>query len=210
MLSDKDVKEFQEIYKQEFGKEISEQEAMKPGSALIRLAEFSYKQYINSMNKREKQKKPKGNNAIIESKSNSDNPRIGREFEQLVRLALKAKFKMEFRSKVVLVGNPPKAHTFDLVSEDGNIIVECKNYAWTKSGYVPSAKCATLNEAVLYLLKAPKEAKKIIVLRRSCIQKKKESFAEYYYRRYTHLLEDINIMELDTNNMVLKNINGDI
>ena len=46
--------------------------------------------------------------------------------------------------KVVPVGNPPKEHRFDVVSADGDIIIECKCYTWTNGGNVPSAKMSTL------------------------------------------------------------------
>ena len=153
-------------------------------------------------------KKKIKSNTYSESNANKYNPKIGREFEGFVKTSLDIKFGIKFSKQAIRIGNPPKAHSFDLVSENGNIIVECKNYSWTTSGNVPSAKCATLNEAVLYLIKSPKNAKKIIVLRRSFNDKKKESLAEYYSRTYAHLLDGISIMELDTDNMVLKSIKG--
>jgi len=43
-----------------------------------------------------------------------------------------------------------KVHKFDLVSQNKKMVVECKKYYWTKGGNPPSAKFATLNEAVFY------------------------------------------------------------
>lgn len=40
----------------------------------------------------------------------------------------------------VSIGRSAKNHKFDCVSEDGEIVVECKTYIWTDTGNVPSAK----------------------------------------------------------------------
>lgn len=136
-------------------------------------------------------------------KLNKDNPRRGKEFENEVRSALEKKFNKNFSEKSINIGNPPKLHKFDLVSEDENVIVECKNYSWTETGNVPSAKMAFANVAVLYLSHIKKDAVKIIVLRKDNHRKRKESLAEYYVRIYKHLLKDICIMEMDTENNTL-------
>jgi len=138
--------------------------------------------------------------------SNSENPKIGRDFEERVSQTLEKKYKTRFKRRAINIGVPPKAHNFDLVSENGDIIVECKNYAWTETGNIPSAKTAFLNEAVLYLLHISTNAKKIIVLRKANHPKRKESLAEYYVRTYYHLLNEVVIMELDIDNMTIKEV----
>ncbi len=140
---------------------------------------------------------------------NSSNPKKGRDFEEVVAKLLGKRYKTSFKERSIDIGNPPKAHNFDLVSEDGNIIVECKNYSWTESGNVPSAKMSFLNEAVLYLSHAPQNKKNIIVLRKDEHPDRKESLAEYYVRTYYHLLDDVNVMELDVDNMTLKEVGRD-
>ena len=140
--------------------------------------------------------------------SNSYNPKKGRDFEEKVGQALAEKYKTSFEKRSIDIGMPPKAHIFDLVSEDGTIIVECKNYSWGKNN--PSAKFSTLNEAVLYLSHAPEDSKKIIVLRKDNHPKKKESLAEYYVRTYFHLLNEVMIMELDIKNMIIKVVGRNI
>ena len=142
--------------------------------------------------------------------SNSYNPKKGRDFEQMVSQALEERYKTSFKTRSINIGVPPKAHNFDLVSEDGTIIVECKNYSWTETGNIPSAKTAFLNEAVLYLSHAPVDSKKIIVLRKDNHSKRKESLAEYYVRTYFHLLNEVMIMELDINNMIIKEVGRNI
>ena len=111
--------------------------------------------------------------------SNTYNPKKGRDFEEKVSQALEERYKTSFKKRSINIGVPPKAHNFDLVSEDGTIIVECKNYSWTETGNIPSAKTAFLNEAVLYLSHAPVDSKRIIVLRKDNHPKRKESLAEY-------------------------------
>lgn len=43
MLSDEQIRKYQEIYKNRFGKEISREEAYEQGVKLIRLIEITYK-----------------------------------------------------------------------------------------------------------------------------------------------------------------------
>jgi len=72
---------------------------------------------------------------------NSLNPEKGRSFQKLAAKILSQHFNVEFHLDYPIpIGNPPKEHRFDLVSTDHNYIGECKNYSWTKSGNVPSAK----------------------------------------------------------------------
>lgn len=140
------------------------------------------------------------------SQSSPENSIKGREFEERVCHALEKKYGQSFNKKSIHIGIPSKAHYFDLISEDGNIIVECKNYSWTVTGNTPSAKIAFLNEAVLYLSHVPSNSKKIIILRKDNHPKKKESLAEYYVRTYYFLLKDINVMEFDLNSATIKEV----
>ncbi len=132
---------------------------------------------------------------------NNQNPKRGRDFEEKASHALQKKYGQKFAMKAIGIGNPPKLHNFDLVSEDDNIIVECKNYSYTETGNVPSAKMAFLNEAVLYLSHTSRDAKKIIMIRKDRHSKRGESLADYYKRAYFHLLNGIMIMELDIDTM---------
>ena len=134
---------------------------------------------------------------------NSQNPRKGRDFEERASQALQKKYGQKLAKKAIDIGNPSKRHFFDLVSEDDNVIAECKNYSYTETGNIPSAKMAFLNEAVLYLSHVPPDRKKIIVLRREHHLRRSESLAEYYKRTYFHLLDGIAIMELDVETMEL-------
>jgi len=130
----------------------------------------------------------------------------GRDFEKKVCQALQRLHGVGFGPQTIKIGSPPKAHRFDIVSEDANIVGECKSLSWTKNGNVPSGKIASINEAVLYLSYAPRNTKKVIVLRRDRHPSRKESLAEYYVRTYYHLLRNISVMELNIGSMRLKEI----
>ena len=132
---------------------------------------------------------------------NSKNPQKGRLFELQTQKKLINKYK-DLKKDKLPIGNPPKEHEFDLVSEKNKIIIECKKYSWTKTGNIPSAKKSTLNEAVLYLSLAPKKYKKILMLHKAVHVKKEETFAQYYSRLNNHLLTNISIWELDDRNIL--------
>jgi len=77
--------------------------------------------------------------------ANSDNTKTGRDFQFRARRAFEKAFGLEFDLEVKLpIGSPAKAHTFDLASANRAIVAECKAFAWTVSGNVPSAKITTL------------------------------------------------------------------
>ena len=130
--------------------------------------------------------------------SNSDNPKVGKSFQCVVKETVEEHFGCPFiEEKPVLIGNPPTPHKFDVVSEDGKIIVECKCYTWTQGGNVPSAKLSTLDEAVLYMRSISFKAKKIIAIKLAYNQKGTTTLAEYFCDKKEHLLEDVEIWEVD-------------
>lgn len=98
--------------------------------------------------------------------ANSENPYVGRKFQELVQSILEKEFSTSFEQEaVVAIGKPPKEHKFDLANEDRSIVAECKCYTWTDSGNVPSAKLMGLDEAVFYFSFLPAETKKILCIR---------------------------------------------
>ena len=108
--------------------------------------------------------------------SSSHHPRIGREFQEKVKEAMEARYNIAFHNEhPVPIGNPPKDHKFDLVSDNHRYLVECKRYTWTKSGNIPSGKMASLNLAVFYLTLAPDDMRKFLVLRKDRHRKRKET-----------------------------------
>jgi hypothetical protein len=131
---------------------------------------------------------------------NSLNPGKGRDFQRMSAETLGRYFGVSFDIDYPLaIGAPPKLHKFDIVaSQNGQVrfVGECKNYAWTDSGNVPSAKMAFINEALLYLSLAPESAYRFVVLPQAHHPRRVESLAEYYCRTYAHLLSDVHIAEI--------------
>jgi len=69
------------------------------------------------------------------------NTHAGREFEEIARqFWLAAGIELQPNQAVPIGFSAPKAHRFDLGSEDPPMLVECKSYTWTVGGNSPSAK----------------------------------------------------------------------
>mgnify|MGYP001313762860 CR=1 FL=1 len=129
---------------------------------------------------------------------NALNTGKGRDFQSLAAALLGERLGTRFLIDQPLpIGRPAKEHPFDLVSADRRHVGECKNYAWTETGNMPSAKMAFLNEAVLYLSHLPTEMQKFIVLRRDLHVRRNETLVAYYVRTYRHLLDGLTIYEID-------------
>jgi hypothetical protein len=132
------------------------------------------------------------------SGANTLNTGKGRDFQHLAAEVLGRHFGVEFQlDKAMPIGYPPKMHRFDLVSKDSRYVGECKNYSWTETGNMPSAKMAFMNEALLYLSHVSPEAYRFIVMRLDRHERRKEALSEYYFRTYLHLLNGVHILELD-------------
>ena len=130
--------------------------------------------------------------------NNAENPQKGKNFEKIVQNWAEEYFERDFVSEApVDIGNPPRPHRFDLVSEDNKIVIECKCYTWTESGNVPSAKLATLDEAILYMRSIACSMQKNIAMKYSWNEKKNISLADYFCEKKGHLLGDISVWEID-------------
>jgi hypothetical protein len=79
---------------------------------------------------------------------------------------------------------------FDLVSQDNNIIIECKNYSWRPRGQFPNGKNAELVNAITYLRGAP-AARTILVFNDNVYCKK--SLVEAFVKRNRLRLDSIEI-----------------
>lgn len=138
---------------------------------------------------------------------NNMNPGKGKAFQLSVQQALALYFGKPFDLEIAYpIGKPAKDHKFDLVSRDGGIIVETKNYTWTIGNNVPSAKMSVLNEAIFYLQHAPKNTHKLLVINLNKHAGRNETLASYYVRTYRHLLDDVSVMEFDQNTGLLNKI----
>lgn len=122
----------------------------------------------------------------------------GKDFQTIAAEVLSCFFQVGFHTEhPIPIGNPPKNHKFDLVSDDNQYVGECKNYSWTEGGNVPSAKIGFINEAVFYLQHLPSDKKRFVVMRRDVGKKHRETLADYYYRTNKHLLNGVIVVESD-------------
>ena len=128
--------------------------------------------------------------------SNS-NKNKGDAFRDFAKPILEKELKTELEPEQKIdIGNPMKEHAFDLANQDRSVVIECKNYTWTKADNVPSAKISTLNEAVLYFSFLDYNVQKILCLMESKCPERKETLAEYYVNNYGHLLRDVIVYEI--------------
>jgi hypothetical protein len=87
-----------------------------------------------------------------------ENAAKGKKFQSLAANVLSQHFGTEFLTeKEFPIGHPPKLHKFDLVSSDLRFVGESKNYSWTETGNISSAKMGFINEAVFYLHHLPSD-----------------------------------------------------
>lgn len=129
---------------------------------------------------------------------NSENTKIGKEFQDAVWKKMEEYFNTTFERDVpVPIGKPAKNHKFDFCSEDRKIVAECKAYSWTETGNVPSAKLMGLNQVLFYMSFLPADVTKVLCIRKAIHPKKEETLAEYYARMYGHLFRNVRIFEAD-------------
>jgi hypothetical protein len=126
----------------------------------------------------------------------SSNTQAGADFEttawrvlQQAGVVCQANYSVE-----VGTGRGKKGHRFDFGSDSPPVLVECKSHTWTAGGNSPSAKLTVWNEAMYYFALAPAGFRKIFFVLKDV--RKQESLAEYYVRRYGHLVpDDVEIWE---------------
>ena len=156
--------------------------------------------------RRDKQRQSKQETKRVSSE-NRPNPGKGRQFQEKAADLFSEHYQVEFQLDCpIAIGDPPKDHRFDLASSDLRLVGECKNYSWTKSGNVPSAKIGFVNEAVFYLSFLPKDTIRFVVMRKDVRPRKDETLANYYYRTYRHLLQGVLIFEIDLENDTIRKI----
>lgn len=130
---------------------------------------------------------------------NANNPRIGNNFEQQVKVFF-GEHELALQSKMTVligVGDHKKLHNFDLGSRVPPVLVECKCHVWTEGGNAPSAKLTIWNEAMLYFALTPPGYRKLLVVQRSV--RGVETLAEYYLKCYAHLIPpDVELWEYDS------------
>jgi len=135
----------------------------------------------------------------FQRKGAKSNSHVGREFEiKCQKLLARKGMSLTLGLQIQIGINGKKPHKFDLGSETGKVLVECKAHTWTKTGNVPSAKMTEWNEAMYYFHSAPKDYEKILFVQRDFNPKKQETLAQYYLRTNGHLIpKDVQLWEYD-------------
>ncbi len=159
---------------------------------------------------KEEQTTARPSTSDIIQNSNSENPKIGREFQEKVKQWFETNTNMHFELEhPILIGYPAKLHKFDIADKSEKIVIECKSYTYTNTGNIPSAKLTTLNEAVFYFSFLPDETEKVLVMAYATHPKRKESLAEYYIRINGHLLGNVKVWELNPETKEMRKIKND-
>jgi len=117
--------------------------------------------------------------------------RIGwRQFEERVGNYFGERLDCEFKERRQKVG-PEQEHKFDLVSADGEIVIECKSYTWTNGQNIPSAKVSTANEALFFLSRVNAERKMLVM--QDDFNHKGQSLVNKYVEWYGGLMDDTEV-----------------
>lgn len=124
---------------------------------------------------------------------------VGRKFEQAAQLFFHSEGVVLAPNYSVPVGHRVlKTKRFDLGSASPRVLVECKSYTWTVSGYTPSAKMRGLNEAMLLFNAAPRNYRKILFVLRNLHPRSRVSLISHYIKCHGHLIgPGVEIWEFD-------------
>lgn len=138
-------------------------------------------------------------------KGSKSNAHVGRDFEVAAQCYFANEgIPLELNIKIpVGISSIMKEHAFDLGCLDERVLVECKSHKWTApNDNVPSAKLTVWNEAMYYFSMAPTDYRKIMFVLRHYSEKRQETLAEYYVRRYIHLIpKGVELWEYDESMM---------
>ena len=106
-------------------------------------------------------------------------------FERKVKAALEASKGWKLSRKSLQIGQRDNGtsmmHEFDLVSDDGNIVGECKCYKWTEGRFYPSGKISMANETLFFLSRV--NAKEKFLVLKEHIATNGQSLPDVYVRR---------------------------
>ena len=124
-------------------------------------------------------------------KNATSNTQVGIDFENLVFELLKPEFPGLKRPFRLPVGHSRKKdHKFDMGCSEQKVIIECKSHTWTESGNSPSAKLTTWDQAMFYFSLAPRDYKKIFVVKHDIRPKSGETLCAYYLRTHFNVIPD--------------------
>ena len=124
------------------------------------------------------------------------NTERGKAFQILCGAALKRALGRDFDLEIAIAIGGGKSHAFDLVTQEQDIIAESKNFDFTTTGNIPSAKITTLREAAWYLQRLQKADERLLIVRHAPHPKRGETLGRYFVRLNKHLLEGITVLEM--------------
>ena len=127
----------------------------------------------------------------------------GSKFEEVTKLLLEKYLqeKLEKQKKIEIGFEEKREHKFDL--GNSSYLIECKAFEWTAKNNNPSGKFSTLRETLYYFLLAPKEYRKILVLKKSRVKNGK-TVLDYFIKLNNHLIpQDVEIFEIDMDKKLL-------
>lgn len=132
-----------------------------------------------------------------------NNTKKGILFELIVKRLLEEKYNCDLlEQEPIKIGfNTLKEHKYDLTNSE--MVVECKDYSWTKGNNIPSAKISHLREVMLYFSVTSNEYRKLLVLNRSIRTLNNESLGEYFIRLNNAFIpSNVEIWEVNENKLV--------
>lgn len=113
-------------------------------------------------------------------------------FQTIAQKFFEEELRTKFNTEVTLDLPSGETHRFDLVSLDSSILIECKSYTWTESGYEPAAKLNHAKTDARHLL-ATNANRKILAFEDDLRPKDGKSLAELFARRNRKWLGDVEI-----------------
>ena len=116
-----------------------------------------------------------------------------KEFEKQARNFFETELCCQLLEHMPIPLSTGERHKFDLISRDETTAIECKSYAWTKSGNYPNAKIAEAQRSVDLLRKSTAK-RKIIVFHDDFFGEK--SLVETFVRRNRDLLAGVQVWRL--------------
>lgn len=117
--------------------------------------------------------------------------RDGKAFQAIAREHFQKDFAIKLVREFTVRLDDGQTHRFDLGSEQGDILIDCKSYTFTKTGNEPAAKLNHAKTDAL-LLRASHAQRKLLVFDDD-VHPKKGSLAALFERRNRVWLADVEV-----------------
>ena len=137
------------------------------------------------------------------------NTERGRAFQIVCRDALKQALHRDFDLEVPIEIGGGKRHSFDIASNERDIVAECKAFRFTATGNNPSAKITTLREAAMYLRSIRGNVTRVLIVKYAPHPIRGETLGRYFVRLNLHHLEQVTVLEMPEGGGDLVCIHGD-